>query len=295
MLIWREKTRHWSEKIEKWKWIIAMILGAVVMAPAYAQSMHSTTALANGATASSAYSGSSLWFQRDNVPGVGTQRLSAIRMGPNWGIAPAHAFDVGNNFRIGNGSNYFSDPGITANVTSFVTHPLAVPGTFTGTEVDLAVFFWDTALPGTNLTIAPVVLNEVLSYVGYGRPATPGLGLMAPDGQRRLFQTYADAFGAPIAGVSSDYVVGPFHPSGAQFLTLGGCGTSGGSGSGVYNQSGQPVAMLVAGSGSPGYFASTYSLRFDLYSPWIDTIVPTPASATVLAFGGIFAFKRRRK
>lgn len=272
-------------------WIAALV-AAIVCVPASGQSMHSTTALANGAAASSQYAGSTLWLSRD-VSGFGTQYLSAVRMGSNWGIAPAHAFDVGSNFQIGNGSNWMTDRGLERSITSFVTHPLAVPNTFVGTEVDLAVFFWGTALPGTDLTIAPTVLNELLSYDGFGRPATAGGGNLPLDGQRRLFQTYADAFGFGIA--SPDYVAGIFSsPSSLNFLALGGTGTFGSSGSGVYNQSGNITALAVAQSGGTGYLSTTFSLRLSLYEPWINTVVPSPGSAALLMLGSIFATRRRR-
>jgi len=213
-------------------------------------------------------------------------------MGSNWGIAPAHAFDVGGNFRIGNGSNWMNDRGLERSITSFVTHPLAVPGSFVGSEVDLAVFFWGESLPGTNLTIAPTTLNEILSYSGFGRPATPATGNLPLDGQRRMFQTYADDFGSVI-GISTDYVRGQFIDAGIGFLPLGGVGTFGSSGSGVYNQNGI-TALAVAVTGSSNYLSSTYSLRLDLYEPWINTVVPSPGTAALLVLSGVFTMRRRR-
>ncbi len=293
MLIWREKTRRWwLEEIEKWRWVIAVLCGAVVMMPAHAQSMHSLQALSDGAAASSLHPhvSSTVWINRGGV-----QSLSGVLLGPNWGITAAHTFDSGTSWTVGNGSNFITDPGMTRTVTSFVPHPLSVPGGFVGNEVDLAVFFLDAPLPGTYPSIGSSVLNELLSYNGFGRPATPGTGNLPVDGQRRLFQTNAEQFGSVPGGISTDYVIGGFYPTGSLgYLPLGGAGTSGGSGSGVYNQSGELVAMLVAGSGSPDYLASTISLRLDLYEPWINTVVPSPGTATLLVMGGMFAVRRRR-
>lgn len=182
---------------------------------------------------------------------------------------------------------------LSSPVSSFVSHPLAVPGGFVGTEVDLAIVFWDNPLPFTPRSIGSAVLNEVLTYSGFGRPATPA-GFLPVTGDRRAFETYVDAFGAPIAGISSDYINGIFRSPGVGSLPLGGVGTGGNSGSGVFNQAGSIVAITAAQAGAPGYLASTYSLRLDLYQPWINSVVPTPGTASLLLLGGIFAARRRR-
>jgi hypothetical protein len=284
-------------------WIVAVVV-AIVCVPVNAQSMHSTTALANGATASSQYAGSTLFFEWDgyllsNPSNVLTFRASAIRLNDTWGLAPAHLFEqtgaVYSNFRVGNGSNWMTDRGQIRDVSQFFIHPQANPNGFDGNEVDLAVFRWNTPLSGTDVTIAPSVLNEVLSYNGFGRPATPILGILPSDGQRRMFQTGVDMFGDSFAGVSTDYVAGVFWaPNDPRTLALGGIATAGSSGSGVYNSGGGLVAMTTAGSGSPGWNSTNYSLRLDLYQPWINTVVPSPGSIALLGIGGLFAFRRRR-
>jgi len=282
--------------------VVALVMSVVVQ-PVTAQSMHSTSALQQGATASSQFAGSTLFFEWDgflnsNPNNVLTFRASAIRLNDNWGAAPDHLFRQTGatyfNFRVGNGSNYLTDRGEVRQITQFFSHPLANPNGFNGDEVDLAVFRWDTALSGTNVSIAPAVLGEVLSYNGFGRPATPATGILPIDGQRRMYQTLADGFGTVGGAISTDYLSGFFRDAGPGFLPLGGVATAGVSGAGVYNQSGQLVALVSASAGSPGYLASTYSLRLEPHQPWIYSIVPSPGAASLLLLGGLFAARRRR-
>lgn len=301
---WKERSRSSVKgSVQSWVTGVVVLVMAILGSPAVAQSMHSTSALQQGATASSQFAGSTLFFEWDgflnsNPNNVLTFRASAIRLNENWGLAPAHLFEQTGatyfNFRVGNGSNYLTDRGVTRNVSQFFLHPQSNPNGFNGNEVDLAVFRWDTALSGTNVSIAPAVLGEVLSYNGFGRPATPATGILPIDGQRRMYQTYADSFGNISGSIAPQFVLGDFLNAGPRFLPLGGVVTAGSSGSGAYNQSGQLVAMAVASSGSPNYLGTTISLRLDQYQPWINSIVPSPGAASLLLLGGILAARRRR-
>jgi MYXO-CTERM domain-containing protein len=273
-----------------------MLVVSVLGVQAKAQSMHSTSALGQGAALSSSYT-NSLWFSR-NVSGV-DQYGSAFfyRYDPitdrSWGITAGHNFDVGTNYRVGTGTNWMTDRGTEFNITSFAVHPQAVPGGFVGTEVDLAVFSVSGRIMAPDLTIAPAVLGEVVTYgKSLGRGATPGGGFLPANGQGYTFQTYVDLLGS--GSTSTDYAIGVFRSSGPAFLPLGGVGTPGGSGAGVFNQLGQPVAVAVASTGI-GYLDGTTSLRLSLYEPWINSIaVPTPSGLALLGVGALFAARRRR-
>lgn len=275
--------------------VVALVMSVVVQ-PVTAQSMHSTSALEQGRLASLATPRSTLWMSRF-IDGFGEQYFSGILMGEHqgrsWGITAGHGFELGHTFRAGNGTNRINNRGQEFNVTSFITHPTVAPGGFNGTEIDIAVFFLDGLVTGTPYpTIGSAVLNQVVSYDGFGRPGTPA-GLLPGDGHRRTFQTYADFFGS-FGTISTDYILGGFVSSGPRFLPLGGVMTTGNSGSGVYNSAGDLVAMSVASSGSPGYLGSTISLRLDLYQPWINSVVPSPGAASLLLLGGLLAARRRR-
>jgi len=234
-----------------------------------AQSMHGLAELELATDYSAPYAGQALWISRLVVPTGSTQYLSAVRVNACWGITGGHVVKSSGvemtDFVVGNGPNRMVDPGTTREVVEYITHP-TWDGFWNGSKIDLALIRWDQPLPGQNLEIGSLGLGEVFEYVGYARPALPGIGLLPADGERRGWDAKAHYWGG--GGVSSNYVRSNFWQG---ELLMGGVGTNGGSGSGGFNAAGELVSLLVYGAGSPNYAGASFGLRLDLYKDWIES------------------------
>jgi len=276
------------------KFITAFLFACIVATSnLFAQSMHGLEELELAVPYSEPYAGQALWMVREyqGIP----QSLGAVRINQCWGLTAGHAFlssgFVFENHVVGNGSNYVSQPGQTRVVSEYHLHPTweAGNGFWNGHRVDLAVIRWNQPLAGQNLDIGSLSLDEHFEYAGYGRPATPGVGLLPPDGERRAWDAKAHFWGGAGGAVSSKYVGTAFFPSGQYYIPMGGVGTSGGSGSGGFNSAGKLVALAVTQSGSPHYAATTYGLRLDLYRDWIASYTSDlsciPPRPTPVPFG----------
>jgi len=263
----------------------ALFLFTALAATASAQSMHNLDRLADAEPYSSQYQGKgALWIVYQN-PDTGNYILaSAVRINKHWGIGVAHSFLQGKTFRtghiIGDGRNYATDWGEERIVTEFHLHPDYNPNDpFRYGSIDLVVFRWDEPLPGEDLTIAPLTIDEVFTYAGFGRPATPATGYLPSDRERRAFDAGAHGWGALSGSLSTDYVRSSFYWSGhSQWLSMGGVVTSGNSGSGGFNAAGELVAIAAAQGGAPDIGATTFGVRTSRFKDWIEqlTHIPSP-------------------
>jgi len=238
-----------------------------------AQSMHGLEELELATDYSAPYAGQALWISFSYVGWPEhVSHASAVRLNQCWGLTAGHVVlnDTGylkENFRVGNGTNWVDDRGIERAVVETILHP-TWNGSWNGSRVDLALIRWNQPLAGQNLEIGSLSIGEKFDYAGYGRPATPALGGLPYDGQRRGFEIVAQQWGNGAGTISTKYVRSPFLQG--QF-PMGGIGTGGGSGSGGFNSTGELVSLLVYQVGSPYYMGLSYGLRLDLYEDWITS------------------------
>ena len=237
----------------------------------FAQSMHGLDELALAEPYSEPYAGQALWFDK-MWEDQGPYRSTAVRINDCWAIASGHSFLVNgyvyHSHVVGTGPNSIDDRGVEREIAEYHMHPSweAGGGVWDGDRVDLAVMRFAEPLPGDDLEIGSLSLDEIFEYAGYGRPATPDLGLLPYDGERRGWDAKAHYWGG--GGVSSKYVRSNFWPG---ELSMGGIGTGGGSGSGGFSSSGDLVALLVYVVNSPNYAGASYGVRLDLYKDWIES------------------------
>jgi len=266
----------------------------------FAQSMHGEPELDAAVPYSEPYAGQALWMVRE-YQGI-QQSLSAVRINQCWGVTAGHAFlssgFVFNNHVVGNSSNYMGlgEPGQTRVVSEHHLHPTweAGNGFWNGHRLDLAVIRFAQPLAGQNLEIGSLSLGEVFEYVGFGRPALPGVDdpPLPVDGERRAFDVGAHEWGNGVGTISTNYVRSRFTPLGHYLhLPMGGIATGGGSGSGGYNAAGDLVSLLVYQTSSPSYMGSSYGLRLDRpeVKDWIESYTNNlsciPPRPTPVPFG----------
>jgi|GEM_PF-2441850 len=279
----------------------SIALALTLAAPALAQSVHALDGTHE--TRSNDFEGRALWIQYTGGAGA-TRFATVIRLNDYYGLTAAHVargIKNGTTPTVGTGSNYNTDPGITRSVIDWDTHP-TWNGSFDGTAVDLAWVRFDEPLPGPpgfeTETIRGIGLDVDLSFVGFGRPATPGTGLLPFDGGRRAFDAVTDDHGNAGLGVSTDYSRCDFLTLAQRNLPLAGIGTDGNSGSPGFKDLDSSLAlMVVATAGSPSYGGSTYALRLKRYEDWIianttppETCDPDVNGDGVLDNGDISAF-----
>ena len=204
------------------------------------------------------------------------------------------------NIAVGTGSNYLSDPGWTTEGSNWLSHH-DWDGSLFSQKVDLGIVHIPEGVPGIEpLTIGASVLDEELRGGGFGELAIDGQW-QGVDGNGYAGKMWVDEYGLLGGGsVSTDYIRSVFLPTFMRDDPMAFGATPGSSGSGVFNLDGDLVGLTVgvAGSGMPNPGYSTFSLRVDLYEPWIlDNmyVVPSPASFVLLAMGGLVASSRRRR
>ena len=237
------------------------------------------------------------------VPGVGTgvRDTSAIYLNSEYALTAGHnvadLLQFNPTYEVATGDNYLTNRGTVVGVSSVIVHPSYVGG-FPKNYIDLAILHLATPLPGSAQTIASVSVGDVLTSAGFGRVGTPASGLSAPqDGFSRGWRSPVDDFSA--VDVSDTYYFETFFGS-STGLALIGRGASGDSGGPAYDELGNLVGMVVAGSPT---FASTVGSTYylDLSQPevhsWIsaNAIVPEPSTFILLVFGSAGLVVRRRR
>lgn len=278
-----------------------VILAMTLFVPAArGQSMHSMDAREQGRIWAQDFD-STFWFSGVN-PNTGNRVYSTgVRLNERFGLVTGHQVfrqSVGfyTDLQIGTGSNYLSDPGTTFNISNVIVHP-GWDGTLFSQTIDLAVVEFGTAWHGPqDLTITSASIGDILNVSGFGRDAVGGSWVgPAQDGFARAFELPVDEFGFS-SSVSTDYIRSSFLPLDWRNLLMAGGATSGTSGAGVFNDSGELTALMVGQSGMPEYFMTSYALRLDLYQPWIaaNTMVPTPGTFSLLLVSSGLMLRRKR-
>lgn len=244
---------------------------------------------------SAPYQGNALWLEFTRPDGT-TTTASAVRVNEWYGLTSAHLFELNGehftNQRVGNGSNFMSDPGTIRSVASFGIYP---GWNSTWNAADLAWIKFDQPLPGgRDLTIGSIDVGDVVTTSGYGTPATPGMGILPIDGAREAYDAAVYRFGS--AGISSIYAelrFNGFEPT----SVVEGSSTPGNSGSGGFDPLTGDLLTINAGNiGGTNLLA--YSLQLNLglepYRNWAvqNTTVPEPS---VLVGGSGFLLLARRR
>lgn len=244
------------------------------------------------------YQGAAMWMNA--VRAGQTVQFSAVRIDPWYAVTAAHPLwtgsDVATSAWGGFGDNIVGNPGLEVGIDEMHFHP-----TWNGnlTQVlangwaDLAVIKFDEPVPGPTIDIGSLALGDMFDVVGYGLPGTPGLGWLTNDYERRGHHEYVDEFGGTVQ-IATNYISSDFYPLTTRNDLLAGGGAPGISGGGGFDSSGNLAALVVAGAGAPNLFMDTYSLRLDLYDPWIQSIVPEPSTLSLLLLS-VLALKRRHR
>ncbi|MFG0305111.1 MAG: GC-type dockerin domain-anchored protein [Phycisphaerales bacterium JB040] len=252
----------------------SIVLAALTLAPAaHAQSVHVLDGTHE--TRSNDFEGRVLFIEYTNRSDR-VQHATVTRLNDHFGLTAAHvaaAIKPGSSPTVGTGPDYQTDRGTTRTIIDWGFHPTWT-GSFDGTAVDLGWVRFDQPLPGPPgfeiETIRGAGLGVDTTFVGYGQPATPDLGLLARDGQRRAFAAVTDEQGHPALGVSTDYARFIFYPLSIRNLPLAGVVTAGNSGSpGFKDLDSSLTHLAVANSGSPAYSSSSYALRLKNHEDWI--------------------------
>ncbi len=278
--------------------LIQLLASGVALDESQAASMHSTSVLMNEArTLDDIYQGSVLWLHAKDESG-GDLFASAVMLNQRFGLTNAHNFHLfGETFTdhvVGNGSNIDNDPGEIRTIVDYGIHPTwdGVSSSFDG-QADLAWFEVNQPLASPTLEINSLSINDAVRFVGFGTPATPNLGLLPIDGERKAFDGNVDAFGFAALSVSSIYARHRFLPSSGRLF---GVATPGNSGSPGFNDDGGLVSLIAGHSNTPNYFSSTFALRLGLFGDWIteNTAIPEPSTFALSLFAMSCLIWRRK-
>jgi hypothetical protein len=227
------------------------------------------------------YQGQALWLRYTNEStGVSGPAGTAVRLNEWYALTAAHCVGYANEtYSVGTGNNLTNNPGETRKIVSYIIHPGYAPNAG-GTVLtpDIAILKFDRPLGGKDLTVAPPVLGEKITAVGFGRSATPATGIWVSDGERRAWDMVADYdhfgdFPGYLQMLFDDYLEDNYYCNGRAAI-----GDSGGPN---YNASGQLVALTIAVRGNADSFNAvgyTLSLQLSLHANWIatNTIVSAP-------------------
>ena len=213
---------------------------------------------------------------------------------PDWVLTAAHLFIAS--------SGSFTINGVTYTADTLIKYPGYQSGhELQGSDLGLAHLTTPVA------DVTPAVLYggslepvSVMTFVGFGMTGTGLTGANRADFLKRGFQNMADGdFGNPAVLLGSDFdnphseadnVFGDPTP-----LPLEGCVAYGDSGGGVFLTTDSQtylagVISFVAstnGNANSAYGNLTGFGRVSAFVPWIDSWVPEPSSATLLAWAGL--------
>jgi hypothetical protein len=211
---------------------------------------------------------------------------SGILIAPDWVLTAAHNI-------IASSSGSFTINGTTYTADELLRDPNYQPSNeFAGHDFGLMHLSTSvTAIPPMALYTGFVDSGQIGTFVGFGFTGTGLTGYRTIDGQKRAFQDYIDQdFGDPSA------VLGTFfdnpHTS-TNVLPLEGCAAFGDSGGGVFLSDGSQsylagVISFVASTNGPSNSSYGNFTGFDTISsalPWITSVVPEPATYTLLMLG----------
>lgn len=238
----------------------------------------------------------------------GSAAASCVLIDPHWALTDAHCIKLtsdspaNTNISIGFGPNYLTSPGASHVPTQYFIHP-----NFTsfGVSPDIALMYFADPIfevaPATRYA-GSLLKNNIVSTVGYGRADTPNVA-GAYDGAKRGHIDAIFSFGGVSGGYLTDYAETIFVPIGNATLywnTIGGGGSPGDSGGGMFIQVGSDfqLAGLTDYSSATGYLGRTGNLQVAKYADWIDqtmSLVPEPAGAGFVMLTSLTILKRRRR
>lgn len=226
------------------------------------------------------FHGQALWIKYTRPDGIRSY-CSAFRLNDHWGLTAAHCVLINGSrvtdISVGTSANRnLPEEGEMRAIVQVIIHP-TYAGDSWGTSTDVALIKFDRPLPGPSVRIGTVQLGDVIRGVGYGRPATPSLGYLPTDGIRRAYQIKTYNPGSTASGWYPTCYWFQFYPGRNGTLPLEGGGMPGDSGSGMFNSSGDLVAILVTASPtSPYEYITNTATRLDLIKPWIDANATVP-------------------
>jgi uncharacterized protein (TIGR03382 family) len=231
------------------------------------------------------------------TPSSGNGYASVAMINDQFAITCGHVvwnnLQNGGTFRVGTGSNYFSDRGQVVDVAEVITYP-GYPGGVTTNSPDIAILRLATPISGiTQAQFGTANPGDVVTSGGYGFAFFAGQPTVPRDGFRRGWNAGVLS-GAPLYGSNQWYNYTFF---GDNAVAANGKGLSGDSGGGVYNSLGQLVGINFGQSGNNALVGTTSYL--DLSQPdvlnWVQSnTIPTPAALTLLGLGALVGSRRRR-
>jgi hypothetical protein len=232
---------------------------------------------------------------------------SVVNINSEWGITAAHNIDnyygFYNPLEVGFGPNLYDIPGQTRMIDSFLIYP-------DWNQInshDLALVHYASPLSGllgNTIPDAALSVGDTIQFSGYGRPGTNS-NLMEYDGIRRGFDGEVTQFGDP-GKVPAYYLTSEWtYANLSGGFPLGGLGTPGDSGGGVFDESGILVAIMTGVSCTDCniYGIDTYAIGLweESVQTWITettgvTAVPIPGAIWLFGTGvvGLAGLKVRR-
>lgn len=227
---------------------------------------------------------------------------SGVLIAPDWVLTAAHNFALAT-------SGTFTINGVSYTATTLIRHPNYQYGnSFAGYDVGLAhldasVSSLTPALPYTGTR----EIGQVATFVGCGFTGTGLTGYQTLVAKKLAFQNVVDGdFGNPAVLLGCDFD-NPHSAAdndfgGATPLDLEGSVSPGDSGGGVFVTMGSRtylagVISFVAardGNANGDYGDVSGFGRVSAFAPWIATVIPEPASWTLLVEAGVVFLLRRR-